>query len=190
MVSLNERLRELETNMNVIKTQVTPKGKTKDFKIPAKARRRWRAELKKNKYLAVVLRKNRNLDFLWVEKKGGIIKYGEHDYIADEADAVYIYKNKIPVVVIPEWRLLAAGGIADVDSKGSSVFFGGRTDIQLAQELGIDSAGQQTTIRAIEAAELARTEEKKKGKTNWIWIALIGIAVLYVLSTFISGGGT
>lgn len=151
--------------------------KSRIFKWPGNVKRKAKKEKKLGKHLALVLRSNREAEFVWIKGEGGIDQYGKYDFCKYDASAMYHYK-KYNFVVIPEWRLEPVGGIVEeLEQKAiqEGKLWGGETDIAMADLMGIGTAGQQTIIRAIEKAEVDKND-KKKG--NWGWLIWVGVAIV------------
>jgi hypothetical protein len=165
-------------NNNLESAKVEPKRKF--FKIP------WRVSWgagKPGKLLVVFLGLNRKARFLVGEIVDGLIRVDGKFYGMEEV-SVYSYSKKFSVVVIFEWRLLAAGGKAE---EYRSRVIGGEDDVKVAEATGIRSFGALTIIRAIENAELDKSE-KKKGFGAWIFWIIGGIVVIFIISKLLSGG--
>lgn len=133
---------------------------SKDYKLPFGIRSKGKAASKKNKALVVFLRTNKGLEFKIGDIEDGMLKIG--DYVFDcTPEDFFIYKN-MPVIIQPDWSLKPYS----------------------PQEISKDNAySQKVIIRMIERYQL---EKKKANFSMWIFIALGGIAVLYILSQLLN----
>ena len=161
------------------------KKKFKLFKFPRKAKSGAKKQLKDGKFLICYLKNNKDVDFFWAESVMGLIdvdpKYQGlriKPYHGFEPGAVYNYKYKYPVLVVPEWRLLPIGGV--VEDYEQQVLFGGDRDKENAKLLNIMSAAEITLANMMEKKELD-ANAKKKG--NWGWLLWVGVALVgaYIL---------
>jgi hypothetical protein len=172
VAELSEKVKVLEAGGPV---------KEKRFKIKVKVPWKIRSKIKREKVGVVWLGANRILDFRTGTIQGGLIKIEGLDYDY-EPEAVYRHK-KWPFVVVFEWRLVPAGGSFE---EYRNRVIGGKSDIEEAERLKITNYAQQTIIRAIAQAELAK-DEKKKMSMNIVWIVLGVIAVGYILLKLLGG---
>jgi hypothetical protein len=187
--SIKETLEKQEVEKKLILEEETKKKKKKLFKLPGKVKSKSKKALKAGKTLAVILKNNKTIDFQWVENFGGLVQYGPYEFSMYEVGAVYNYNNKLPCIVIPEWRLTPVGGmVEDAEREGNIVIpqklFGGEADILISQALKIGSQAQQTTIRAIEKKE-ADMMGKKKGNFGWLLWVGIGLVAVYIIGKLI-----
>lgn len=186
-MSLTKDVEEQETRLKKIEERLhlnkTKKEKKWTIKIPSMIKR---AALKQGHVAALVLRANKNAEPKKAYIRDGLIHL-EGDTYAYEAAAVYHLKQgtkTIPLVVIPEWRLLPVGGKTE---EYMMRVWNGEEAQKVAKELKITNEGVKTMIRAIEQAEVGKDEKKKGGISPIVWL-MIGVGIIYVLSQLFGGG--
>jgi RecG-like helicase len=182
-------LKEIEQDLKMLKENTIATAQVnvnnKEFKLPSKVKGKIKRKNKEGKILIVFFRNNKTLEFRYAPIIGGIVHLSaetpsgqkEYKFSLYEPEAVYIFNNKIGAIGVFEWRLTPIGGLTE---EYRSRLVGDQVDQKLAEELGLNSYGQETIIRAIEQAELSK-DEKKKGSFSIIWIILGLIAVGLVL---------
>ncbi len=143
------------------------KKKSKEFKLPFTIRARQRALAKKNRLLVILLRTNRSIELKTTKIIDGLIQFDGKFYQAT-TDFVYLYRGRIPSIVLPEWSLIPVG----------------TKDYYDASKAGAIADPQKVIIKAIQAAEPQAT--KGLAGKSLIWIVIIGVAVFYFI--FSSGG--
>lgn len=152
----------------------------KKFKIPFKYRSGVKKKLKDGKILGIICKSNKSIELKYLPIEGGLIQINEYQFKAFEREAVYVYNNKIPAVVVYEDRLTPVGGITE-EYKG--MLLQGSEDKELSKKLiGINDFAQQTIIRAIEKIELDKELGKKKKSLNIVWIIIGIVVVIYLIS--------
>jgi hypothetical protein len=161
------------------------KQKKKLFKKFGKAKRQAKKSLKEGKVLVCYLKNNRDVEFFWSEIVMGLIDVDPiykpvrmKPYHGFESGAVYNFKHKYPVVVIPEWRLLPVGGV--VEDLERAILFGGDKDKVKALELKIGSTAEVVLANMMEKKELDASA-KKKGNWGWLIWVVVGLVALYVI---------
>jgi hypothetical protein len=185
MSSLPDRIDNMEKNIEsiakILKTEDIKRVKKKEFKLFGMGMNfKVNKASKQGKVLCIFLHANKNMTLKVVNIVDGLVEIDiglkKYQFKAFEPGAVYRYK-KWPVIVAFEWRLLLAGGIAE---EYMAEVIGGDDSVAAAKELDITSFGQETTIRAIEKAELEKDQPKKKGMGMWIWILVGGVALYFI----------
>lgn len=186
-------LDELEKKVDVLidahkEKEEALKGKDKKrvFKGFGKAQRQAKKAIKEGKFLVCYLRNNRSIDFFWTPVIMGLIdvdpKYRPikvTPYHGFEPGAVYSFKNKWPVLVIPEWRLLPVGGV--VEDLERSVAFGGDEDKENAAVLKVHTTAEVVLANMMERKEMDATQ-KPKGSYGWlIWVGIAIVAGYIIL---------
>lgn len=182
-------LKEMEQDIRMLKENTIVNAQTnvnnKEFKLPGKVRGKIKRKNKEGKVLVIFHRYNRTIEFRYAPIVGGIIHISaetpigqkEYKFCLYEPQAVYNYNNKIGVVSAFEWRLTPIGGKTE-DYRARLT--GDQIDHKIAEEMNLNSYGQETIIRAIEQAELSK-DDKKKGSFAFIWIILGIIALGLIL---------
>lgn len=181
---LNKKLDKIDAKLN--EEEVKKKEKKKLFKGWGKAKRSAKKSIKQGKILICYLKNNRDIDFFWAEQTMGLIDVDPNyqgirvkPYHGFEPGAVYSFKNKWPVIVVPEWRLLPVGGVVEDTEK--AILFGGDVDKVRAGELNILSMSEITLANMMEKKEIDASA-KKKGNWGWLLWVGIGIVALYLIA--------
>ncbi len=157
---LSEQVEELT---EIIKFGNKPKKKAREFKLPLRVRMQQKSMVKKSKALILYLRTNRTIDIRIGKIKEGMLMVDDKTFNGS-TDFFYLYRGKIPTIVVPEWSLNPIGTKDYYDAVKNKTVIDPQTII----------------IRAIEAAEIAAGKKKMGGKAL-IWIILIGVAVAYII---------
>lgn len=175
-MSLSDKIDRLEENVELVtkhlKDEEIRRVKKRVWKLPFGVRIKGRRAVKQKKFLAIILHRNKRLEFRLVKVVGGLLEVDGYNYKAYEDGAVYFYK-KFPVVVILDWRVTLVGG---------------KTDFDHANELGVGDFAQQTIIRIIEKVEVEKDLGKKKGRLSAGLIIIIFGVIVYLLSQGFFGG--
>lgn len=173
-MSLREEIDDMKRVQNDIREvlKLADQKKTrKQYKIPWIVRAGYKRKQKKGEILVLHMQNNHNADFKWVKEEGGNILINGTPHRFDNT-AIYNVGN-IPLMPIFEWRLEPAGGT---------------TDKQKAEDAGGTTFSGKTVIRAIESAELAKVEGKKKKGKGGLLLLIIGvIVVIYLISQGLLG---
>lgn len=178
-MSIKDKVEQVDKRLKSVEGKDVLDKSKKPFKLPFKFR--GKRNYKKGKVLVIHLGYNHYLNFKWGVLQGGLIKVGtgdEEEYYDYESGAVYFYK-KFPVVVVFQWRLNPAGGMAE-EYKNKNI--GGDDDKGYADDKGLSSHAQQTIIRAIKQAEIDKDDDKKKSKKGLIWIIIAGVVGVYLIA--------
>jgi len=166
-LSMTEKIDELSDKMDIL-TQKKRLDKKKPFRLPFSVRSQLKQLAKQNKLLVFYLKENRSVVPLVCPMKDGMIQIGDKVHNVSMA-FTYMWQNKYPCIVLPEWDLLPVGTKQYFDAVAAN-----RT-----------TNAQQIIIRNIKASEGGMLVKKLPGKTM-VWI---GIAVIVVLYVVFAGGG-
>ena len=158
--SLKQEILELK---EVLLTGGKKKYKDKPFRLPAKIRARAKRAAQKNKILVFLLKSNRGIVPTIGQMSDGMVYIGDKVHNAS-LDFIWLYKYKIPALVIPEWSLVPIG----------------TKDYYEAVDKNKIIDPQTIIIRAIEAKESEMSKKILSGKFL-LWIVLVGAAVAYIL---------
>jgi hypothetical protein len=166
---LHNKLTEINEKIDLLsgkKKEDEKKKIKKYFKIPFKVK----SKLKKNKdtrIQVILLRHNKGIIPTVGQYNEGIIEVGEKGYDG-QGDVIWLWNNKIPTAIIPEWDLYPI-------TRGRL--------LKEAEEMKRISHPQTVIIRMLALKESLKPKKGFGGA--WIWI-LIGVAVLFYL--FFGGG--
>jgi len=138
------------------------KSREKEFKLSFITKSKGRMAYKRGKILVFMLRTNRIVEPEWAYLNNGLINIGDK-YFDGNQGFVYLWKSKIPVMIVPEWSLKPVG----------------TKDYYDAVKEGNVSDSQGIMIRAFEAKEAEGV--KKVSMNTWIWIGLLGAIAAYAL---------
>ena len=159
------------------------KLRKKHFKIPAKIRSEVRRKVKDGACIVVHFSSNKQLTFLRGNIRGGFVQVGDDTYTYDPS-AVYIYKKKLPVVGLIEWRIDPIG--SKTDTYYQRVVIGGADAVETAEHLDVTNFAQRTIIRGVENSLVEAKKPGLAGK-NVLWIILGVIVVIYLVTQMIGG---
>ena len=164
---MNEKINRM---LDIIAEPERKKAKKKSFDLPAKYRTAAKSFIKNNKILVLYLKLGKGIEPVIGQIQDGMVRVNDIDHSADP-DAIWLWKGKIPTMIIPEWDLQPIGG----NPKPLTVpeLY---ADAEKNQRL---NHPQRIIIRAIQGAQLAAS--KKMGGRAMIWIIIGGIAVVYLL---------
>ena len=153
---------EIKELRETIESGGRPLKKKKGFVLPAKVRAKAKKAALKNSVVAFLLRNNRNIDVVMGKMEDGMVQIGEK-FHAGSMDYTFLYRGKIPAMIIPEWSLEPIG----------------TKDYYDAVENNKTIDAQSIILRAIEAKELAG--KKKIGGKALIWIIIAAAVIGYAL---------
>lgn len=160
-VGLNDRMASIEEKMDLMIGKGRIK-KGKPFKLPYKVKSQLKNIAEKGKVMVIYLGTNRNLGMTVAKvTRGGIIIDGKFRNCS--MDFVYLYRGKIPCIVLPEWDLNPIG----------------TKDYYDAKEAKRNPDPQDVIISMIENKE--NQEKKKIGGKALLWILVAGAILAYVL---------
>jgi hypothetical protein len=154
---LNEKISEIHEYLKIDDKD----KKKKEFKLPFNIKSQAKTMTKKNKAIFFKLLTNGGMKISVEQIHNGMINIGEKYYNVTPGH-IWNYNN-LPVLIQPEWEL------EPIATKNY-------------QDSGNKSDPEAIIIRAMQTQEAGKS--MKFGKM-WIWIGLIGIAVIYVV---MSGG--
>ena len=161
--SLSEKIDELNAKLQPLTK--TKKGETKELKLPFRIRMQQKRLAKKNKAAVLLLRENRTAIWKIGQLKDGMVEVDGRQHNAS-IDFIFLYKNKLPFIILPEWSL---------DPIGTKDYYD-------ALDSGVLMSPQNIIIRKIEMAEIAK--EGKGGRFSgmtWVIIGLGVVALLYFI---------
>lgn len=160
--TLAEQLEDINLRLGML-SGAKSSAKTKKLKFKYSVRTQMKKVAKKNKLLVFILGTNRNCDAQIVDVRNG---YFVVDGVPRRCtmDYVYLWRGKIPCVILPEWSLEPVG-IKDYYDRNPE---------------GLPSAdAQKMVIGVIESGEVL---SKKSFQPKTIIFAVIGILILgYIL---------
>lgn len=162
-LSLNQRLEKMEEVLNLaVAGKKVKQPKEKAFTLPFGMEKRAKTATKSGKVLVLYLKTNRTIVPLFAKVKNNVIIIGEKMYDAGMA-YYYMYRGKIPAIVIKEWDLVPIG----------------TKDYYEAVQNKTIVDPQNIIIRAIEMKENLMNEKKM----NWKFIVIIlgALAVGYYI---------
>ncbi len=139
------------------------------FKLPKSISKKVGKKNFRNHVLVIYLRRNREADMYFLPASNDMIKVNGMYYDA-RVDCYYTYgKQRVPTLVIPEYRLIPIG----------------TEDYHKAVREGNTTDAQDISIKSFEKMEAEGTKTKMNSKTV-IFIILGAVVVLYLLSTVLS----
>lgn len=153
----------ISQDLNEIKTALNIKQGEKDVKLPLKVRLAQKTIAKKNTVQVVYLRTNQNMEFKVCPIINGAVIIDKKKIHTASSDFIYLYKGKVPTLIVPEWSLIPIG---------TKEFYDAVKNKQIADP-------QTIIIRALEAAEAINA--KKPFKISIILIILAIAAGGYIL---------
>lgn len=158
---LSEKLDDLTEKMDII-VEKQKLRKKKEFALPFGVRRQLNTLAQKDKVLVMLLKTNRAVQPVTAKINNGIIDVNGKYYDCSHA-FIYLWLNKYPCIILPEWSLIPIG----------------TKDYFDAMEEGNKADAQTIIIRMIENKE---NMERNKMPSKMVWWLLIGgIIVAYVL---------
>jgi len=182
--NLQEEMNVIKDNLEVIvkhlTNEETVRVKKKDFKLPFNIKRNLKKKIKANYLLAVILKKNKQLEFRLVKTIGGIIDLGNYIINQYDEEAVYTYKN-FPVVVVFEYRIIPVGG--SIEKIKAEVLGGSNDSVEIQSRYNaLDTEVAQTILKAVEVAKNEGFETVKP-KKYFLWWLIGGVIVLYFVGS-------
>ena len=161
-LGLRDQMANIEEKMEtIIQSGRTKKGKSY-YKMPNKVRRQLKTLAEKGKVIVIYLKNNRDLTITTSKIQRGAIEI-EGKWRNCTADFVFLWRGKIPTIILPEW---------DLNPIGTDDYYKAIKEKRIATP-------QDVILRMI---ELKENEEKKKlSPKAWIWILLALAAGAYVL---------
>ena len=188
MTSIKEELDQAKERLAALEqvTNVQKKAKDKKLQIKIPIRLLRKAKAKPEKSVGVFMYHNREAEFKEVTYRDGLLYCGEQSFTYEPGCCYQLkYKRKrIPLYVIYEWSMIPEGGKT---AEYRNRLVGTEFDKDLAEKLGVKSAGQQTIIRRIEQAEVDKEGKQKKPLGGMIiWIIVI-VIIIYLASKLFGG---
>ena len=160
---LSSKIEELNKKLeDLSRDNKTKKREKKQFGLPSKVKREFKKISLKKKILVIFLSNNRGMIPMVREIKDGVINIDDKPYDAS-MDYMFLWKGKVPAIVIKEW---------DLSPVGTKDYYDAVKENRLADPVSV-------AIRMIENSQ--NPSKPKISPKWWVFIGLGVIAFLWVL---------
>jgi hypothetical protein len=170
-IGLTKKIDDLTERLNKLDPKTEKRMQKKyGLKWPAKVKSKMKKAWKKDK-IPVIELKNTGIAFPTIGqlKNGNCIVNGIHH--DGGKGFVWLWKGKIPIMVIPEW---------DTNPIGTKQY-------QESMDEGRTTNHQKITIRAIQMAQQEELKKKKIKGSALVWLGIAAVVVGYLIFSNIGG---
>lgn len=148
-----------------IESQESKRRRGKDFRLPFGVRLKERRLAKQGKVLVFLLRTNKALTVETARIENGMIALDKYNPKQCTTDFIYLYRGKVPCIVLPEWSLTPIG---------TKDYYDAVADKRVSDP-------QSIIIRQVESAQAGAFKKKLSPQALVIGVIVVGI-LIFVLT--------